>query len=131
MSKRDKVIRVRVSPSEHLQISRYFQSTGENMSDHVRKYLLELTHEYELDTTNQADIFQLFQAFLSDDEVAKEIFNKFATSTGLLDCDYNVDTDGAIDENGYNEETGRVYFYQGLYYTADELEDMARGMSQE
>lgn len=82
--KRDKRIDVRVSATELLQIKRYFGN--ENISDYIRKHLLEISKDSKVDTSNEQDLYELFKQFLSDEKVSKDIFTKFAKETNLGGC---------------------------------------------
>ncbi len=89
--KKDKRIDVRVSASELLQIKRHFGQ--QNVSDYVRNHLLEISKDSAIDTSNQEDLYELFKAFMSDEKVAKDIFNRFAKESGLGSCTDVVGTD--------------------------------------
>ena len=111
--KRDKRIDVRVSLSELMQIKSYFKD--ENISDYVRNHLLDISKDCQIDTSNEADLFELFKAFLNEDSVAKDIFTRFAKETSIGGCTDTVRT------NNYDEP---MVWYMGKQISYSELEKL-------
>lgn len=81
MPKRDKRLEIRLSAMELYQIKKYFGK--ESISTYVRNHLLEISSECSVDTTNEEDIFEMFRYYISQDETANEIFEKFIKKMDL------------------------------------------------
>lgn len=81
MPKRDKRLEIRLSAMELYQIKKYFGK--ESISTYVRNHLLEISSECSVDTTKEEDIFEMFRYYISQDETANEIFEKFIKKMDL------------------------------------------------
>lgn len=115
MAKRDKKIEIRVSSMELYQIKKHFGK--ENVSNYVRNHLLEISSDSAIDTTNEDDIFAMFQYFLQQDETASEIFCKFISKMNLGEL-------ADIDEEEDDDEP--MTWYMGKKIKYSELEKLER-----
>lgn len=110
MAKRDKKLEVRLSSIELYQIKKYFGK--ESISTYIRNHLLEISNECSIDTTKEEDIFEMFQYYLSQNETAMEIFEKFIKKMNLGEL-ANIEDDEECEEG--------MVWYQGKKITYSEL----------
>ena len=120
MPKRDKRLEVRLSAMELYQIKKFFGK--ESISTYVRNHLLEISNECSVDTTNEEDIFQMFQYYLAQDDTANEIFAKFINKMNLGEL-ANIEDDEDEDEH--------MVWYQGKKITYGELERLEKEYRQQ